>query len=200
MNLFSTIERMFAEGVNPDEQSDHLWEKFGRNYAVLVMDSSGFTRTTKQYGILAFLSRLVRVRQVALPVLERCQAVSFKFEADNVYGYFDQPWQAIEAAVGIRQAIADANICLPGGEPFKVCSGVGYGRVLYSETLEGCFGNEMNLASKLGEDVAEPDEILLTQGCYDALTEPQQRDFAPLNIEISHTDISYYTQIAHAAA
>jgi len=193
MNLFSTIERMFAKGVNPDEQSDHLWEKFGRHYAMLVMDSSGFTRTTKKYGILPFLSRLVQVRLVAIPVLERCQAVSFKFEADNVYANFDQPWQAVEAAEGIRQGVCDHNICLPSGEPFKVCSGIGYGNVLYSETLEGCFGNEMNLASKLGEDVAGPDEILLTQACYAALTAQQQRGFSPLNIEVSKTEILYYT-------
>ena len=196
MNLFTTIEQMLDRGEEPDRHAEQLWQQFGRTYAVLIMDSSGFTRITKEYGILPFLSRLVQMRRLAIPVLEQCRAVAYKFAADNVYGYFESPTDALEAAFGIRDALATAGVTLPDGTPFTICSGIGYGKVLYSETLEGCFGDEMNLASKLGEDIAEADEILLTQACYDALPETQQQQFFPITTEVSRTDITYYTSAA----
>jgi len=195
MNLFATVEQMLNEGKDLNRCSEKLWEQFGRDYAVLIIDSSGFTRTTREYGILPFLGQLVQVRRVATSVLKRCQAVSFKFEADNIYAYFENPNNALDAAFGIQEEIRSHSILLPDGKPFKVCSGIGYGRMLYSETLEGCFGDEMNLAAKLGEDVAEPDEVLLTQACYNALTSHRQEGFSPSTIDVSRTDITYYTQI-----
>jgi len=193
LNLFKTIEKMFAENRNPDLCTDELWQRFGTRYAMLVMDSSGFTRITQKYGILGFLSRVVQMRQVAKLCLEKNGVAFFKFEADNVLAYFDRPSQAIQAALDIQQGICNHAILLPDGAPFRVCSGVGFGDVLYSETNECCFGNEMNLASKLGEDVAEPDEVLITQSCYDALSEEMQQNFHRLEIEVSKADIIYYS-------
>ena len=43
---------------------------------------------------------------------------------------------------------------LSDSERMRVSIGIGYGDLLYSETLEGYFGEEMNYASKLGEDLA----------------------------------------------
>ncbi|MEM7650144.1 MAG: adenylate/guanylate cyclase domain-containing protein, partial [Cyanobacteria bacterium P01_A01_bin.70] len=47
--------------------------------------------------------------------------------------------------------------------------GIGYGEVLVVGD-HNLYGNEINLASKLGEDIAGDDEILLTAAAHDALT------------------------------
>jgi len=50
---------------------------------------------------------------------------------------------------------------------------VGFGDVL---DLDGdAFGAEVNLASKIGEDLARPGEVLLTPGAADALSPARRR-------------------------
>ncbi len=56
-------------------------------------------------------------------------------------------------------------------EPFTVCIGIGHGRKLYSETLEGYFSEEMNFASKLEEDTVDGRETLITRNVYAALSD-----------------------------
>lgn len=43
-----------------------------------------------------------------------------------------------------------------------LCVGIGYGRVLRIGDLD-VFGAEVNAASKLGEDIAKANEVLVTQ-------------------------------------
>ena len=43
--------------------------------AVLVSDLSGFTSTTRKYGIVHFASVIVRMRQLCLPILKRRGAI-----------------------------------------------------------------------------------------------------------------------------
>ena len=50
----------------------------------------------------------------------------------------------------------------------------------------------MNLASRLGEDVAERDEILLTQGAYDALETYPSWVFDTRSLHASGVHMSYY--------
>jgi len=81
--------------------------------------------------------------------------------------------------------------CLSETEPFGVCIGIGYGRMLLSGR-EGVFGAEMNLASKLGEDTAEPHEILLTTAAYEALSTQRRSGFEERFIGISGNAIPFY--------
>ena len=51
------------------------------------------------------------------------------------------------------------------------------GTLIYSSALEGYFGDEMNLASKLGEDLVRGKETLLTAPAYNELPAAKRRDF-----------------------
>ena len=61
--------------------------------------------------------------------------------------------------------------------------GIGYGPSLLVGD-EDIFGNELNLASKLGEDMAEPNEILLTEAAALALPDAGFRKTA-LELRVS---------------
>ena len=50
----------------------------------------------------------------------------------------------------------------------------------------------MNLASRLGEDVAERNEILLTQGAYNALETDPSWAFDTRALDSSGVHMSYY--------
>ena len=54
---------------------------------------------------------------------------------------------------------------LPEDWDLHASIGVGYGEILMVEE-DDFYGNELNLASKLGEDVAESGETLLTEAAH----------------------------------
>jgi class 3 adenylate cyclase len=140
-------------------------ETFGETHAILVMDMSGFSRLTLKYGIIHFLAMIHRMNEIAKPAIEEHGGEVVKFEADNAFAVFTEVEQAVEAAIDILKRLSAANTMLP--EEFDMYGkfGIGYGEVLMLEEHD-LFGAEVNLASKLGEDLAKRDEILLTEEAY----------------------------------
>ena len=65
--------------------------------------------------------------------------------------------------------------------------GIGYGPILVVEN-EDMWGNEVNLASKLGEDIAQDGEILLTEAAYNSL---QNRNHPVLRQTLSIAGIAF---------
>ena len=56
--------------------------------------------------------------------------------------------------------------------PLQVSIGIGYGDLHYVTSEDDYYGAEVNLASKLGEDVACGGETLLTEAALAAIREP----------------------------
>lgn len=191
-NLFQCMSRMIAEDVDPVSQNDRLWERYGETVAVLVLDSSGFSRTSQSHGIIHFLSRLVVLRDICEQELHRHGSKRFHFEADNTFAAFASAAEAITAALALQRAVHRSGLMLTDSERFRVSMGIGYGRLLYSETLEGYFGDEMNAASRLGEDIARGDEVLITRAARDAATPALLEGFEPRSVEAAGVTIPFY--------
>ncbi len=191
-NLFEHLGELLRDKIDPIDRHEEIWARYGKTISVMILDSSGFSRVSEQHGILHFLSRLVLMRELVTPVLESNNHLEFKFEADNLYAVFQHPDDAIRAALATHKVVDDSNLMLTDSEPFRVCIGIGYGRMLYSETLEGYFGEEMNLASKLGEDTANGGETLVTSSAYAAATAGLVSDFEPGNLEMAGLSALYY--------
>jgi hypothetical protein len=68
--------------------------------------------------------------------------------------------------------------------------------MLYSETLEGYFAKEMNFASKLGEDIANGGETLITQSAYSLASSEHQGCFSADHAQVSGLDLTYYRHIS----
>jgi hypothetical protein len=77
-----------------------------------------------------------------------------KTEADNLFATFDTVPMAFAAAVAILESLSLANAILPEDWDVHVGIGIGFGKLLVIGH-EDVYGSEMNLASKLGEDLAE---------------------------------------------
>ncbi len=191
-NLFQCLSQMIERGADPVEHQDELWRHFGEEVAVLVMDTSGFSRTASSHGIVHFLTRLMQLRRLCQPVFEVHGCKRLHFEADNAYAAFASADEAIRAALATHAAIADAGLMLTENEPMRVSIGVGYGEMLYSETLEGYFGEEMNYASKLGEDLAGGDETYITANAFNNVESAPLADFQPATSHISGVAINHY--------
>lgn len=191
-NLFETLAGIVSNGEDPRDHSDEIWDRYGREVAVLVLDSSGFSRISEQFGIIYFLSKLVVMRQLVVPVMAEHNRLTLHSEADNILATYSRPDDAVKAAMGAHEAIHRGGLMLTDDEPFTVCIGIGYGRLLYSETLEGYFGEEMNLASKLGEDTAEGREVLLTPAAYERTSPELVQGFESDELTISGIRTKYY--------
>ncbi len=191
-NLFQCMARMLAAGTDPVARQEEIWARYGEEVAILVMDSSGFSRVSASHGIVHFLAQLMRLRQLCEPELQRHHCKLLNFEADNAFAAFPRAQDAIAAALGIQRAVHDADLRLTASERYRVSLGIGYGPLLYSETLEGYFGDEMNCASKLGEDIANGDQVLVTEAAFNAAGRPREPAFEAAQIEISGISMNYY--------
>ncbi len=192
MKLLDFLLEQDVMGADAEKIERAAWDTFGAKVAVLNIDSVGFSRTTKSHGIVHFLTRMAKARACMTSVLNEMDAISFGYHADNCIAYFDAPQKAVEAAIELKSAVSKSGITLNETEQYGLCAGIGFGDLLYSETLDGYFGDEMNLASRLGEDTAERDEILLTEAAYHGLEATDEWRVEQRTLSASGVDVTYY--------
>jgi adenylate cyclase len=143
------------------EIAQRIEDTFGQCKAVLTLDMSGFSRTTQQHGIISFLLMIHQMQLICGPCVEQCGGTVIKTDADNLFCLFDTVADAVKASREIITRLNAVNTVLPADRQLYVAFGIGYGKILNIGD-EDIFGDEMNLACKLGEDIAERGEILLT--------------------------------------
>ncbi len=143
-------------------------QRFLRPAAILVLDSSGFTRTVRRNGIVHFLALLERLERTVSPLIAASGGRILRTEADNIFAVFDAPERALAAARDIMRTVQTVNEALPEADELDVSIGIGNGPVLLVGD-DDLYGDEMNLACKLGEDLARRGEVLVTAQAHAAL-------------------------------
>jgi adenylate cyclase len=191
-DLFESIHELLVRDTDLKTMQKELWRQFGGRCATLVLDCCKFTRITQEAGIVYYLICLIKLNDIIRPIFEEHGCLSFRPEEDNIYAEFETPDQALAASIEANQAVKAANLMLNEHEPFQICIGIGYGNVLFSRN-NGVFGDEMNLASKLGEDIAEGEEILLTEAAYANIDHKYKNGFERKSISIAGVTISFYS-------
>jgi adenylate cyclase len=165
-----------------------LWEQFGATKAVLVMDVSRFSLLTQRYGIVYNLSMVRRMQLTSKPIIERSGGEVVKFEADNCFAMFDDVASAARAAIAMNRAFAEENLHTQEEFDIRVGIGIDHGDVLLIGGPD-YFGAPVNRASKLGEDIAGPGEILMTEAAFQLLPEDSGLQAEPLELSISGIDL-----------
>jgi len=191
--LINVLMEYIEQGTDPVTKENELWEEFGEKHAVVVIDSSGFTRTTNKFGIIYFLSKLAQVRKLTIPIVEQHQCERYIMDADNFIGLFPTVQHAFDAVIEINVAITLQQIMLDDNDPFKISAGIGYGKLLVAGGHGEFFGAEINIASKLGEDVAAGGDIMLTQKAFAALNKKDRIRLKERQVQASGNDILCYT-------
>ncbi len=189
--LFDCIRRFSGQRSERSLVEAYIWGKYGSRCAMLVLDSSGFTLNTQESGILSYLTCIVRLRDMVESILGRFDYISWRTATDNVFAEFETADGALGAALEIQRSVRAADIRIHNREKLGVCIGIGFGDVLRSRS-EGVFGNEMNLASKLGEDLAGNGEILLTESAYREISDEYRRDIIARRTTISGVELLYH--------
>jgi len=141
-----------------------------RKRAVVFTDTADFTLRTARDGILHFLMVFDTVASLAEKVVKKTGGEMVKVEGDSLLLRYEDANAAVRSVLALDDAIQVYNRGQAENEQVHFSYGVGYGDIL--DTDDDMFGLEVNLASKIGEDLAEPGEALLTASAAAAL-EPQ---------------------------
>jgi adenylate cyclase len=167
------LDRLLERPDEREQLERSIEQEFGRECAVLVVDMTGFARETQLRGIVAYLALIRAMRNAAAIAVDTRSGRVVKAEADNLFCVFERAAEAIDAA---RELVVGHDVSI----------GIGYGRVL--DVGDDVWGDEVNLASKLGEDVAQHGEILLTEGACAQVETACERRLA----SISGLELVYY--------
>ena len=138
-----------------------LWGDYGAEYAVFVLDLSGFSMLTRKYGIVHYLSMVRRMQLTTEPIVKSYSGFMIKYEADNCFAVFPDPLSAVNAAIAMQHAFSAANLLTSEDLDIHISCGIDFGKILIIGH-EDCFGDPVNRASKIGEDLAAAGEILIT--------------------------------------
>jgi len=168
-----------------------VWQNFGRKGAIFILDMADFSSRTKTHGIVYYLSLIKKMQQTVEPIIQNRSGYLVKFVADNVFAFFDTSENALQASIDVKVAIDAVNKKNPDDLDILISIGIDYGEFLYLEDDHDFFGDPVNIASKLGEDIAEKGEILMTENAYHKLPEIPYRS-EPTEYKISDLKIKTY--------
>lgn len=192
-NTRTELSRLLQERNEHPERSpqiDHQIEKtFSQTCAILVLDMAGFSRLTIRHGIIHFLSMIHRMGMIALPIITTYGGRVFKQEADNIFALFPNVKAAVAAASDILKCFGAVNQGLPDESDLYAGIGIGYGDLLVIGE-DDVYGSEMNLACKLGEDLARRGEILLTEAAHEQIA--GEGDWEELELSIAGLELITY--------
>lgn len=169
-----------------------LWEEFGRELAVFVLDMSGFSLLTRKYGIVHYLSMVKRMQLTTEPIVRSYGGSMIKYEADNCFAVFPDPLSAVNAALAMQHAFEASNLMTSDDLDIYISCGIDYGKILVIEG-EDCFGDAVNRASKLGEDVAAAREVLITKEAMDRIPPEAGINAREMTVSISGINITAYS-------
>jgi adenylate cyclase len=148
-----------------------------RPRAVVFTDTADFTARTARDGILHFLMIFNRLVEASIPVLRAAGGRIVKVEADSLLLDFGGADEACRGVIALERLLRRTNAGRPANERLHFGYGIGFGEVLDLE--RDMFGLEVNLASKIGEDMARPGEALLTPAAAEAIGPTMRRRLLP---------------------
>ena len=184
---FSQTEELEAR----QKVEESLWNDFGAEFAVFVLDMSGFSLLTRKYGIVHYLSMVRRMQLTTEPIVKSFGGRMLKYEADNCFAVFPEPLAAVNAAIAMQRAFKASNLLTSDDLDIHISCGIDYGKLLIIGH-EDCFGDPVNRASKMGEDVAAAGEILITKEAMQMIPADAAIKAREISISISGVNIPAY--------
>lgn len=176
-----------------DEQAKvrkSIWDEFGTTGCTFISDMANFSSTSRTLGVCHFLMLIQRARDVMAPIIHEHGGLLLKCDADNCYAFFEEPDAAIGASYDINAELFRANEMRDIDERIYMSVGIDYGEVLLVGE-EDFYGDPVNTASKLGEDLAGKAETLVTERALNRSTIAVSDNAERMIARISDIEISY---------
>ena len=183
---FQELLLNYSQETNPAERKkleDMIWKNYGTENTVLALDMFGFSLLTRKYGIIHYLSMIRRMQLTVEPIIDGHGGRVIKFEADNCFALLPDPLSAARAAITIQHALAASNLLTSDELDIHVSIGIDYGKILIVNN-EDIFGDAVNRACKMGEDIGIAGEILITKEAMDLIPEEGAVQGKPIEVSI----------------
>jgi adenylate cyclase len=168
----------------------HIWERYGTRGVAFVSDMCSFSRTTRAHGICHFLCLIEHARRIIAPEVLRHGGKLLKFEIDNSFAFFPDVDSAVHCAHDLNARITETNHKRAAEDRITIAIGIDHGDLLLIEDRD-FFGDPVNTACKLGEDVAAEGEILVTARAFSLCTRDLPYVMGRKHARISGIDIEY---------
>ncbi len=184
----------FSRETDPQKRKtieNLIWQEYGAEHTALVLDMSGFSLLTRKYGIVHYLSMIERMQQTVGPIINSHEGHLIKFEADNCFAVFPSPLMAVRAAITIHHAFAASNFLTADELDIHVSIGIDYGMILIVDNQD-MFGDAVNRACKMGEDIGTAGKILITHHAMEMIPENAEIRGEPLQISIGGMEMQAY--------
>jgi len=186
-DLMEAYARADTDEVRQQIQ-DQVWEEYGVEETVLIIDMSGFSRLTQKRGIVHYLSMVRHMQLVTQPIIERFGGAVVKYEADNAFCRFPVVQKAIDASISINIAFDAMNMMTQDDLNIYISCGIDHGRFLLVDNSD-FFGSVVNIASKLGEDIGSAGDVLVTKSAMALLPDGVVFNSEEKSYEISGVNI-----------
>ncbi len=192
MPIFSEYLAQYANLQQDSERSqfnEKIWDEFGVEETVFVLDMAGFSRLSNVRGIVHYLSMIQQMRTTVQPIIEHHNGRIVKFEADNCFARFPDVLDAINAAKTYSLTLDAMNLTVPDDFEIHASFGIDHGEFLLFKEND-FWGFPVNVASYLGEDFAESGEILITETAFDRVPSEARVESEAVDCSDTKLDIS----------
>src|SRR3954469_2530200 len=143
-----------------------MLESLRRNVCVLFTDLKGSTSYFEKFGDAAGLMMVHKSTTMLSLAVERHAGRVIKTIGDSVMAVFEDPAEAIAAAIEMQEAITADNKDKEESRRVLVRIGINYGLGLVKSN--DVFGDVVNVASRV-ESAAAPEQILISDAMHAAL-------------------------------
>jgi len=159
----------------PDDRAEIealIRKTFQVSRTALVLDMTDFSISVRRTGILPHLALIRRMQVLCREPIASAGGEIVKTDADNIFAVFEHAPQALQAAEAIQRTLAErGGLATTDGRSVGASIGIDSGDILLIRETD-FFGDAVNIASKLGEDLAGRGEILVSARAYDEAGSP----------------------------
>jgi adenylate cyclase len=196
VRLWQLVEERCAVDADVKRIDQRIWDLFGEDWAIMFTDLSGFSRQVAAFGIIHFLQIIFEQKRLLLPIVARHDGILIKVEADSFLIIFKRAASALRCAIEMQHACQQHNTRRLPEEQVLLCVGLGFGRILRIGDVD-VYGQEVNAASKLGEDTAKSNEILVTAAVRAATTEVTEVGYHQLEVAVPGSENNFRVDYPH---
>ena len=169
-----TVEELMQLRAQIDQE---LNQRLSQTLCLMLADIVGSTAFFQKHGDVQGRLFVQRHHDLLTPLISQRQGRVVKTMGDAIMAAFADPTQAFECALTIQQTLWDAR--QRGAEEMspqtKVC--LHYGSALVE--ANDIYGDLVNMSARLS-DMAEPDQILISQTVYECVKDRQDPPMLPL--------------------
>jgi class 3 adenylate cyclase len=139
-------------------------EKFRRNITILFTDIKGSTAYFEKYGDAAGLVMVDGCNNLIGEITRQHGGTVIKTIGDAVMASFEDPGQAVAAAIKMQEGIYADGLTKPVQDRVSIRIGLNYGLGIVKP--DDVFGDVVNVASRV-ESVGQPEQIVISDTVYE---------------------------------